>query len=394
MRDRGALAPTVVGRTLPAAPTVFAAVAAVVLTLAACSTTATSSTATSSGPGARTETSPVPSRAVAAGADHDCVVPGSSPPVVPWAALRNPVLSRLDAGVKDQAMAWAGGRWHMLFSEVTDDPRAPDGIRWSIAVATSRDLEHWSTPRPWSSQVGGEASPDLVRAPNGRFVATYDSPPGEARGQEAKLYYRTSRDLVHWSAPRPLAHSLAPNPRDRMIDAALAWTGNGLVLGFKAGTTDTTQQMEMAWSPNGSLDGPWHVLGRPDISVNGGTVENAELLTVGGHWMMMATSNNLDQPWIFRLGGDGRDPADWLRWSQGRELQVPTQSWDDAPGLSSLTFEHANSAYLCVVGGPRPYLLTYAGSDELRDFGGWGHAKIGVAWSRDLVHWHVPASRA
>jgi hypothetical protein len=73
-------------------------------------------------------------------------------------------------------------------------------------------------------------------------------------------------------------------------------------------------------------------------------------------------------------------------------LDVPGQAFDTGPGLSSLGFEHANSAYLCVTGastGHEVYLL-YAGSTELTQFGGWGHAAIGIARSRDLVHWQVP----
>ena len=34
--------------------------------------------------------------------------------------------------------------------------------------------------------------------------------------------------------------------------------------------------------------------------------------------------------------------------------------------------------------------IIYAGSTELTQFGGWGHARIGVARSTDLVHWQVP----
>ena len=55
-------------------------------------------------------------------------------------------------------------------------------------------------------------------------------------------------------------------------------------------------------------------------------------------------------------------------------------------------YEHANSAFLCdasaLAGGY--YYLFYAGSNELTRFDGWGHAKIGVARSTDLVHWQVP----
>ena len=85
-------------------------------------------------------------------------------------------------------------------------------------------------------------------------------------------------------------------------------------------------------------------------------------------------------------------------------LVIPGQSWDTGPGISSVGFEHANSVYLCdartdaTTGGPGGsppgahgyYYVTYAGSDELTHFGGWGHAEIGIARSTDLVHWQVP----
>jgi hypothetical protein len=52
-------------------------------------------------------------------------------------------------------------------------------------------------------------------------------------------------------------------------------------------------------------------------------------------------------------------------------------------------YEHANSAFLCVGPGGEDY-LTYAGSTELSSYGGWGHARIGIARSSNLVDWQVP----
>ena len=71
---------------------------------------------------------------------HDCIVAGSSRPAIDWGELHNPILTEPSGGVKDQAIIWAGGRWHMLFSYVIDDPTLPGGIRWNVATATSRDI--------------------------------------------------------------------------------------------------------------------------------------------------------------------------------------------------------------------------------------------------------------
>ena len=90
--------------------------------------------------------------------------------------------------MKDEAIIWAAGTWHMLFSSVTTDPSLPDGVHWNVATATSRDLVHWSGVSPWPPQVGtlGVASPDIVREPNGRYVVTYQSDPGGPRHRGPK----------------------------------------------------------------------------------------------------------------------------------------------------------------------------------------------------------------
>lgn len=309
-----------------------------------------------------------------------------------WSRLSNPILSAPDAAEKDEAIVWYHGRWHMIFSYLRHDPTGPGGVRWDIATATSIDLVHWSPPDPWPNQPGtlGVASPDIVQAPDGLFVVTYQSDPGQRGGAQDRLYDRTSRDLVHWSVPRPLAQNLAPAPRDRMIDGALAYTGGGAILGFKWGDGSGGQAFEIAWSPHGSLAGPWQLVGRPDIKVYGDTVENYEFVGVGDHWDLVATTNLLDQPWIFTLAGDPSRPSGWLKWRGGRHLEVPAGAWDSAPGLSSVTHEQDNSAFLCVDPADATYYLLYAGSHELTEYDGWGHAAIGIAASRDLVHWRTP----
>jgi hypothetical protein len=311
--------------------------------------------------------------AVAPGRDHDCIV-GRPPPPIRWDQLRNPVLDYGSIGVKDQALQWSGGSWHMLFSDMTHTPSAPH-VRFDVAVARSQDLRHWSAPTIIAADA---ASPDIVREPTGSFVVTYQTPSG--------LEYRVadSGSLRSWSRPHPLAHGLAT----RMIDGALAFTGHGVILGFKAGTT--TQHFEIAWAP--SLEATFHLVGRPDIELYGDTVENYEFLTTGGGgWQLVATSNTLDQPFIFTLGaGDPANPDTWLHWSAGRALLVPNQAFNSGSGISSVKYEHANSAFICVGPNGEDY-LTYAGSTELTAFGGWGHARIGIARSSDLIQWQVPA---
>jgi hypothetical protein len=320
---------------------------------------------------------------VPVGQDHACVVGPPPRDGIDWAALRNPVLSSPTHGYKDQALQWSGGEWHMLFTDMTaaTGGGAAPGVEFAVAEAHSRNLVSWSTPQVIAR---GAASPDIVRDPAGQFVVTYQL----QRGSHDQLAYRISRSpsLTHWSA----AHALAPGLAGRMIDPALAWTGDGVILGFKAGTTAQAQHFEIAWAP--SLTGKFRVVGQPDISYYNDTVENYEFVTVDGAWHLVATSNTLDQPFIFTLGpGSPKVAATWLHWVDGRQLKIPDQPFDTGPGIPSVGYEHANSAFLCVGPGGEDY-LTFAASTELTSFGGWGHARIGLARSRsgDLTNWQVP----
>ena len=89
----------------------------------------------SAGTGAKASDAGVPTGLtapeLAAGAGHACIV-GSGVPPSTGPALRNPILSSPTAGVKDEALVWAAGTWHMVFSDVTTDP----------VVARRRPLEH------------------------------------------------------------------------------------------------------------------------------------------------------------------------------------------------------------------------------------------------------------
>ncbi len=330
------------------------------------------------------------------GGDHQCVNPSGAPATVAWDRLRNPIVSSPIAGEKDQVLTWFRGRWHLIFSYLRHSPTAPGQVSWDIATSSSTDMASWTRPDPWPPQPGvlGVAAPQIVRDPDGTFVVTYQSDPGQRDGSEDRLYYRTTTDFATWSEPHPLAHSLAPAPQDRMIDGSLAWTGNGLILGYKSGATGSDQAFQIAWSKSGSLEGPWHLVGRPNVTVNGGTLERYEFLGVGGSWHLMATSNVLDQPWLFTLAGNPDQPSGWLQWTHGYELEVPRQKWDSGPGVSSVDYEWANASFLCNASRTDGYYyLLYAGSDELSQFDGWGHAEIGIARSRNLVNWQVPPPR-
>lgn len=367
---------------------------AVVALLAACSggssagSSAKTTSGASSGPPNR---APAPATTITA----TTLEPGAS--TVAWSTLHNPFYSQPAHAVKDPALVAIAGGWVLLFSQ--EDTAGS----WRVGIVRSHDLSSWSAPTtlPHDPTTEGEASPDIVRDPNGAYIVTYQSFVHDRAGAQPKLYARTTTDFVRFSAPIRLLANVLTAPTDRLIDPALVYSPAGLLLGFKYGTTDagSSQHFEIARSQSGTPAGPWTVVGRPDISVYGDTVENYEFLTLAGHPALLATSNNLDRPQLFELAGSPRpgaagDASGWLHWDPARELVVPQESWNPGQGVTGSTLEHANCAFL-VDGGARRngfYYLVYGDSADLTTFNGAGHAEFGIARSTDLVHWSVPPS--
>ena len=302
-----------------------------------------------------------------------CVEPGAPPAAAPtWERLKNPIYVLPDAAVKDVAVRLVNGRWQLLFSHVRENP-----FRFRIGLTSSEDLLSWAPVRLWDqSEVGGVASPDVTRDRNGEYVVTYNSHTRDTDGLN-KLYVRTSLDFRNWSPPRRLAFDVRPQATDRLIDAAVAHTDHGTFLAYN----HLEDFFEVAWSPSGSLDGPWRRLGVADT----GPFENYQFLEIDGVWHVLGTTVPVHRELLYRLSGPPGDPQSWLHWDLVGELRVPQEAWNRPPG------EVANAAFLC---DARPldghWYLFYAGSTELDRFGGRGYAKVGIARSTDLVRWEVP----
>jgi len=306
-------------------------------------------------------------------------------PNVDWPHLHNPIVKSGDHAVKDAALVAVNGTWFAAFSAV--DAR---GV-WRIGIEHSTNLRTWSalTFMPHDTAVEGEASPDVVRAPSGDLVITYQSFVHDVDGGLAKLYYRTTSDFVHFSRAHQLLRPVFTGRSDRLIDPALAWTPAGLLLGFKTG--EATQAFELARSTTGTLAGPWTLVGKPDIRVFGDTIENYQFIEIDGRWKLLATSNQLDRPYLFDLVGAATRPGGWLQWSAGRELVVPQEPWNPGRGITGSTYEHANCAYLVDRRSQDGHFyLVYEDASEMTSFGGQGHGALALARSTDLTHWSVP----
>jgi hypothetical protein len=353
--------------------------ALVVTVLASCGGASTDSSPGSSPSSPSQSRPPTPDPPAAVPGAHDCVPDdpaGRGDATVAWDQLRNPVFA-LDHMTKDQTVRLVDGRWHLFFSERVGT--APESSRTGHWVST--DLAKWSpTPpaRRWDS-------PDITRAADGRYVLSHQLP-DPADPELGKVFYATATHPDGpWSAPTRLVPGLFDD--QRLIDGAVAHTDHGLFLLFKRGLHDAVDQhVELAWSPSGSLDGPWQHLGEPDLPWS----ENFQFVPVDGRWHVLVTLIPLHRPALFRMVGDPADPTAWLRWREAGVFEIPEEGWNRGrtPGI---THETANSAYLCDARALDGYwYLFFAGSTELETFDGRGHAKIGVARSRDLDRWEVP----
>jgi hypothetical protein len=309
---------------------------------------------------------------------HDCVPRKAverGDARVAWKRLRNPILAT-DHMTKDQTIRLVDGQWHLFASERFEAPDPQLAGHW-----VSDDLTGWS-PAPPAQRWG---SPDITRDRDGRYLVTHQvDDPVEP---DVNQLFATAFDdeLGATTASTQLVPGLFPD--ERLIDAALAHTEHGLFLFFKRGFHNSSvQHDELAWSPSGSIDGPWQHLGEPDLPWS----ENFELLPIDGRWHVVLTTIPVHHPALYRLDGDPSDERSWLRWKKVRIFDVPEESWNRGrtPGI---THETANSAYLCDARRlDGHWYLFYAGSTELTTFEGRGHAQIGVARSDDLVHWRVP----
>jgi hypothetical protein len=292
--------------------------------------------------------------------------------------LQNPVLAFDDVAVKDAFAVRRGEVWHLGYSRISDAP-----FRFRLGFSTTTDFRTFTHgPVLDQADVGGLASPDVVTAPDGRYVMTYNSHTRDVGETKNKLYYRDSSDLATWSEPHRIHIDGADGPDDRLIDGALAFADVGAFLFFKR-----EQKANVAYASSGSVDGPWTLLGPIDPL----DVENLQVLRIDGTFHLLATSLLPHRPVLHRLAGDPKDPKAWQTWTRVRELEIPEQSWNTG---ESISYERANAGHLSDDRSKSGFFqLVYAGTTEVLTFEGRGHVKLGLARSRDLVTWEVPRDR-
>lgn len=306
-------------------------------------------------------------------------------PAIDWASLRNPILAYEQWSIKDACCAWHEGVCGIFFSAFDEERSCVAGVRTSD-FRTFSELQLVVDGR--ATGAIGMCSPNIVEVDQ-TFYLTCNSW-GDSPNHPNQLYYLSSNDLLHWSAPMPLAPEITAGAR--AIDAALAYTGDAWHLIFKR---EQQPQPVLARAPR--LDGPWRLVGdgrvtlaRPDAGWRKVGHENFQFIQIDQRWRLLSTDYPPHRPYLYTISGTGARPEDWLRWEQAYELVVPEESFN--------TVDRANAAalagwrdrdgcfYLIYAGTTRERSDAFRGTASQRPWPrGWN--RLGLARSRDLRRW-------
>jgi hypothetical protein len=306
-------------------------------------------------------------------------------PFTAWKGLQNPVLSYTGWSIKDAAMAYRDGTFYIFFSAFY--PKENGAISHVVEVST-HDFKYFSQPIMNFDGIEdgwkGMCSPD-VQLLNGQYVMTFNSW-GDKPGKHDALFYMTSPDLVHWSERRTLAPNLTEG--SRAIDAAFAASDSGYYLIWKEGT-EGKMRPRLAFAK--SLKGPFAYVGNGlpsllwadghDITTEPPSYhENYEFLHTDEQWYLLSTDHGRKKgplgPFLYKL-----EPGfGWLKWTGGHQLNTPLETFNtvDRDNAAAIYDWRQYDGY---------YYMIYAGVTERTSFARRGWNQLGIARSKDLIHW-------
>ncbi|HEV2418013.1 MAG TPA: hypothetical protein VGX94_09420 [Terriglobia bacterium] len=298
---------------------------------------------------------------------------------IDWANLRNPVLAYPHWSIKDAAIAYRDGVFYIFFSAFYEDRGR---VRSHVAEVSTHNFKTYSSPiLDFDGERAGwigMCSPDVQKL-GGIWELSFNSW-GDDPKRPDQLFFMTSRDLVHWSPRRPLAANLTKG--QGVIDLSVARTSNGYYAIWKQGRNPRLMRPRLAAAAG--LDGPWHLVGSGDVTLNmadgkenGLIHENFEFIWIDGILHLLSS----DYPhghheYLYTLLNVARP----LAWGKGFELNVPSQSFNhmipcDAAALYDWR-KHDGYFY-----------LIYAGRNEQTTYLHRGWNRLALSRSKDLVHW-------
>jgi len=295
---------------------------------------------------------------------------------IDWANLKNPILARDDACLKNPAVVYDNGYFYLFIHS------------W---IYRTRDFKTYEEFQFFQGAVFG--SPNIIKHNDTWYIVFQKNHPNI--DSPLRLFCSTSKDLIHWTEPM----HLVPNekePKEREIDGALAVADGHFILGYKA-----DQKFYVTFSVENTVGGKWIEPKRASAGEGPWPLEEIvtwaedfQFIKIDGKWRMIATGMLYGippieytwghEPYIYEMKSSSPENlADWTEWVSKTRLEIPYEDWN--------IVMHANSAHLCDWRKYDGYFyLFYAGANDFWSFNRRGHGKIGVARSRDLVTWEVP----
>lgn len=299
---------------------------------------------------------------------------------IDWASLRNPILQRDDRMLKNQSLVFHDG-WFWVFTGQRFEPDfGGDRRQWIFRTRDFLDYELFRDP-DLPSYFG-----DIGRIGDTWHLTTN----GNGPSGRLEVLMATSPDLVDWTPKSSITPFLWPVP---VIDGALTKRDGYHFTIWK----DRVQQVPyVTRSVDPELDGRWLP---PVAALADGFAEALHFLEIDGVQRIVATARDPDpdrcpgtpyfiytcdhEPHLYSLPAATQDLDSWVDWERKTWLRVPYESWN--------TITHANSGHLADWREHDGFFyLSYSGSDDGDSFELRGHGKLGLARSRDLIHWRTP----
>lgn len=269
------------------------------------------------------------------------------------------------------------GTYYLFFTltQIEQDGK----IYMYTAMSKSRDLVKWSpvkkiTPK---DQLLDYSSPGSIVQYKGEWVLclqTYPRPDytvknGVRFGNESsRLFTMRSKDLEHWSAPELLkvkGDNVTEKDMGRMIDPFIMpdenEKGKWWIFYKQNGASRSYSYDLKHWTYGGHVPAG----------------ENVCILFVDHEYLMIHSPEN---------GIGIKRSMDLVNWSDDKELiTLGQQQWNWAKGRITAGFvldrkENTNDRYLLFFHGSGPKMEKEGDFDK--------NASIGLAWSKDLMHWN------
>jgi predicted GH43/DUF377 family glycosyl hydrolase len=275
---------------------------------------------------------------------------------IDWSQIKNPIIDKEPkVSVRDPALHYHEGTFYLFYTAV-------ERRKWQyffyVDLVTTQDLVHWTAPQRVILSDAGYSSPgNIIRVKN-----------------NCRLWLLESDDLKQWGTPRmikPEGCTALWSKETRQIDPFLLVFENKYYCFYKSSgqlgllvSDDLLSWIEA--SPNHPLLSPKEIPDHP-------TMENV---------CVIPQQNNSDgfmmffSPCYQKRGIGVAYSSDLLHWSFDHYLQFPKLPWAHSGPTAPSILDGRD-----LVG---KWLMAFHGDLQLPH-----HARMGLAWSEDLVHWQT-----